>query len=79
MVTRSDFQNGPDLLTIWVNPTPGKMPPDSATAIQNRQEDNNESDILTINVEAYIKGGNEIDELRMGPTYQAVTPAAPRQ
>ena len=76
VVTRSDFQNGPDLLTIWVNPTPGKMPLDSEAAIQNRQEDNNESDILSINVEAYIKGGNEIDELRMGPTYQAVTPAA---
>jgi hypothetical protein len=44
--------------------------------MQNRQEDNNESDILSIAVEAYIKGGNEIDELRMGPTYQAVTPAA---
>ena len=76
VVTRSDFQNGPDLLTIWVNPTPGRMPLDSEAAIQNRQEDNNESDILSINVEAYIKGGNEIDELRMGPTYQAVTPAA---
>ena len=76
MVTRSNFQNGPDLLTIWVNPTPGKMPLDSEASTQTRQEDNNESDILTISVEAYVKGGNDIDELRMGPTYQSVTPAA---
>jgi hypothetical protein len=59
-----------------VNPTPGKMPPDSEATMQTRQEDNHESDILSINVEAYIKGGNDIDELRMGPTYQAVTPVA---
>jgi hypothetical protein len=77
VVTRSNFQNGPDLLTTWVNPTPGKTPPDSAATTQNRQEDNNESDILSIAVEAYIKGGNDIDELRMGPTYQSVTPASP--
>ena len=76
VVTRSNFQNGPDLLTIWVNPTPGRMPSDSEAAVQNRQEDNNESDILSINVEAYIKGGDDIDELRMGPTYQSVTPVA---
>ena len=76
VVTRSNFQNGPDLLTVWVNPTPGKLPLDSDAAIQNRQEDNNESDILTINEEAYFKGANDIDELRMGPTYQSVTPTA---
>ena len=76
VVTRSNFQNGPDLLTIWVNPTPGKLPLDADAAVQNRQEDNNESDLLSINVEAYIKGGDDIDELRMGPTYQSVTPAA---
>jgi hypothetical protein len=44
--------------------------------MQTRREENNESDVLTINMEAYIKGGNDIDELRMGPTYQAVTPVA---
>jgi hypothetical protein len=74
VVTRSNFQNGPDLLTTWVNPTPGEMPLDAAATTQTRQEENGESDILTISVEAYIKGGNVIDELRMGPTYQAVTP-----
>ena len=76
VVTRSNFQHGPDLLTTWVNPTPGRLPLDSEATTQTRQEDNGESDILTISVEAYIKGGNDIDELRMGPTYQAVTPAA---
>lgn len=76
VVTRSNFQNGPDLLTTWVNPIPGKMPSDAEATMQSRQEDNNESDVLTINVEAYIKGGNDIDELRMGPTYQSVTPLA---
>lgn len=76
VVTRSNFQNGPDLLTIWVNPTPGKLPQDDEAAVQTRQEDNNESDILSINVEAYIKGADDIDELRMGPTYQSVTPVA---
>jgi len=76
VVMRCNFQNGPDLLTTWVNPTPGKMPPDSDATMQARQEDNNESDILSINVEAYVKGGNDIDELRMGPTYQSVTPVA---
>lgn len=76
VVTRSNFQNGPDLLTTWVNPTPGIMPPDSAASTQARQEDNGESDLLAISMEAYIKGANDIDELRMGPTYQAVTPVA---
>ena len=76
VVTRSNFQNGPDLLTTWVNPIPGKMPLDSEATMQSRQEDNNESDILAIAVEAYIKGGDDIDELRMGPTYQSVTPVA---
>jgi hypothetical protein len=74
VVTRSNFQNGPDLLTTWVNPTPGEMPLDAAATTQTRQEENGESDLLTISVEAYIKGGNVIDEMRMGPTYQAVTP-----
>ncbi|MEI7902106.1 MAG: glycoside hydrolase family 20 zincin-like fold domain-containing protein [bacterium] len=76
VVTRSNFQNGPDLLTTWVNPTPGKMPLDAEATTQSRQEDNGESDILAVNVEAYYKGGSDIDELRMGPTYQSVTPAA---
>ncbi len=76
VVTRSNFQNGPDLLTVWVNPTPGKMPVDSEATIVRRQDDNGESDTLTISVEAYYKGGNDIDELRTGPTYQSVTPVA---
>ena len=76
VVTRSNFQNGPDLLTIWVNPTPGKMPLDSEATIVNRQEDNGESDLLSISEEAYYKGATDIDELRMGPTYESVTPVA---
>lgn len=76
VVTRSNFQNGPDLLTVWVNPTPGRKPPDSEATVMNRQEDNGESDLLTVDVAAYIRGGNDIDELRMGPTYESVTPVA---
>lgn len=76
VVTRSNFQNGPDLLTIWVNPTPGVLPADPDATIVRRQDENGESDILTISEEAYYKGCNDIDELRMGPTYQSVTPVA---
>lgn len=76
VVTRSNFQNGPDLLTMWVNPAPGRMPLDSEATIVSRQEDNNESDILSINVEAYYRGGSDIDELRTGATYQSIVPVA---
>jgi hypothetical protein len=33
--------------------------------------------MLTIAVEAYVKGGNEIDELRMGRNYAEVAPVGP--
>jgi hypothetical protein len=77
LVVRYTFHTGNDLIHLWVNPTPGTQPADSAAHVITRAFDNPESNILSVRMQPYGKGSYDIDEFRVGRSYAEVVPVAP--
>ncbi|MGJ5816769.1 hypothetical protein [Paludibaculum fermentans] len=70
-VLRADFHAGNDTLSLFLNPTPGLPEPAVADATKTNV-DVGAIDFLTIN----NYGGFTMDELRIGSTFDSVTPTA---
>ena len=68
LVVKAEFTAGNDTFTLYVNPTPGSPEPDAGTV-------KSDLDLGTPN-ELFIYSGGEfsLDELRLGVTFESVTP-----
>ncbi len=77
LVVRYTFHSGNDLIHMWVNPTPGTQPADAAASVITRAFANPTSNILSIRMQPYGKGSYDIDEFRVGRSYDEVVPVAP--
>jgi hypothetical protein len=67
-VVKADFLAGADHFTLYVNPTPGEGEP--ATGIVKSDQDLG----AITRVGIYSTGAFDVDEIRIGATYAAVTP-----
>lgn len=74
IVVRYTFHEGNDLIHLWVNPTPGTVPADADADVITRAFDNPESDAFTISMQPYGKGCYDLDEIRVGRSYDEVVP-----
>jgi len=75
IVARYIFHKGNDLIHMWVNPVPGKLPVDEEANVITRQFDNPADDKYLIGMQPYGKGSYDIDEIRVGQSYKDVAPA----
>jgi hypothetical protein len=69
IVVKMEFKDGPDHFTLYMNPVPGKREP--ATGAVKDDLDLEFAESLTL----YSRGAWSVDELRVGTTWQDVTPA----
>ena len=69
IVVKMEFKDGPDRFTLYVNPTPGK--PEPATGAVKDDLDLEFAEQLFL----YSRGAWSVDEIRLGTTWEAVTPA----
>jgi hypothetical protein len=68
LVVKAEFRAGPDIFTLYANPTPGEPEPASGAIKSDR-------DFGTISrVGIYSTGAFEVDEIRIGASYADVTP-----
>jgi len=74
VVVRFIYHRGNDCATLWVNPLPGKQPKEGEANLMLRSEDNAVTKSISISIAPYGRGQWEIDELRIGPTYESVSP-----
>jgi hypothetical protein len=70
LVVKLEFKNGPDRFTLYANPAPGK--PEPATGAVKDDFDLEFAEGITL----YSRGAWSVDELRLGHTWEDVTPAA---
>lgn len=70
LVVKLEFKDGPDRFTLYVNPTPGK--PEPAGGVVKDDFDLEFAEAFTL----YSRGAWSVDELRLGQTWEDVTPAA---
>ena len=70
LVIKAEFLAGDDRFTLYVNPTPGGLEP--AAGFVKQDLDLGLVDALTI----YSTGEFELDEVRIGDTFESVTPPA---
>ena len=71
LVVRADFLAGNDLFTLHVNPAPGA--PEPTTGVL--KSDLNLGSVSRIGI--YSTGAFSVDEIRLGATYEDVTPRLP--
>jgi len=71
LVLEAQFQPGDDLLSLFVNPTPGQAQPATASATKGDLDVGTVSDVVINNY-----GGYTTDEIRIGPTFASVTPVS---
>jgi len=64
-----EFKDGPDRFTLYLNPTPGK--PEPATGAVKDDLDLEFAEQLFL----YSRAAWSVDEIRLGTTWEAVTPA----
>lgn len=70
LVLKAQFQAGPDVFTLYVNPTPGQPEPGSSVV-------KTDLDLGTVaRIGIYSTGAFAIDEIRIGTTYADVVPKA---
>ena len=69
-VVKLEFKDGPDRFTLYMNPTPGK--PEPPTGAVKDDLDLEFAEGFTL----YSRGAWSVDELRLGHTWEDVTPAA---
>ena len=69
LVVKMEFAEGPDRFTLFVNPAPGQPEPESDVVKQDL-------DLATAtHLFLYSRSAWSVDELRLGQTWAAVTPA----
>jgi hypothetical protein len=68
LVVKAEFSDGDDRLTLYVNPTVGAPEPATGTVKQDRAFDQLTSVVL------YSTGAFSLDEIRIGETFESVTP-----
>jgi hypothetical protein len=71
LVVKCEFRDGNDKFTLYINPTPGKTEPNSG--LVKSDPDLPEVRALTI----YSTGSFLLDEIRVGRTFESVTPSGP--
>ena len=76
LVVRMEFLAGNDRFTLYVNPTPGIVAPDSPAGFQAQKTNLNLGTFSHIGVNFGQSNQYSFDEFRVGLTYQDVTPAA---
>ena len=69
-VVKLEFKDGPDRFTLFMNPTPGKPEPPAGAVKDDLDLEFAEAFTL------YSRGAWSVDELRLGHTWEDVTPAA---
>jgi hypothetical protein len=69
-VVKLEFKDGPDRFTLYMNPTPGGPEPASGAVKDDLDLEFAEGFTL------YSRGAWSVDELRLGHTWEDVTPAA---
>jgi hypothetical protein len=69
IVVKMEFKDGPDRFTLYLNPTPGK--PEPATGAVKDDLDLEFAEQLFL----YSRAAWSVDEIRLGTTWEAVTPA----
>lgn len=69
-VVKLEFRDGPDRFTLYMNPTPGK--PEPPTGAVKDDLDLEFAEGITL----YSRGAWSVDELRIGHTWEDVTPVA---
>ena len=69
-VVKLEFKDGPDRFTLYMNPTPGKPEPPTGTVKDDL--DLKFAEGITL----YSRGAWSVDEIRLGLTWEDVTPAA---
>lgn len=73
LVVKAEFMpTGNDRFTLYVNPVPGMPEPASASVFKN---DSNIGSVTGLTI--YSTGAFELDEIRLGTTFAAVTPVVP--
>jgi hypothetical protein len=70
LVVKMEFKDGEDRFTLFVNPTPGKPEPASATVKEDF--DLEYADMIFL----YSRASWSVDEIRLGTTWADVTPAS---
>jgi hypothetical protein len=68
LVMEAQFQAGDDVLSLFVNPTPGQPQPGTPSATKNDLDVGTVTAVLINNY-----GGYTTDEIRIGPTFASVT------
>ncbi len=71
IVVKMEFQEGPDRFTLFVDPTPGKSEPGNGFVKEDLDLQ------LADKIFLYSRAAWSVDELRLGTTWEDVTPAAP--
>ncbi len=69
LVVEAQFQAGDDVLSLFVNPTPGQPQPGTPSATKNDLDVGTATAVVINNY-----GGYTTDEIRIGPTFASVTP-----
>jgi hypothetical protein len=69
-VVKLEFKDGPDRFTLYMNPKPGE--PEPAVGIEKIGFDLEFAEGITL----YSRGAWSVDEIRLGTTWEDVTPAA---
>ena len=75
VVARYVFHKGNDLIQMWINPEPGKQPSEADAAVTSRNYDAPASEKFSITMQPYGLGSYDLDEIRVGGTYDDVAPA----
>jgi hypothetical protein len=79
VVVRYVFHKGNDLIHLWINPEPGKQPAADDAEVITRGYDNPHGDTFTIGMQPYGLGCYDVDELRVGATYEEVAPTEAKE
>jgi hypothetical protein len=71
LVVKAQFKSGNDTFTLYVNPTPGQPEP-SSNLIKT------DLDLATVSrIGIYSTGAFDVDEIRIGSSFESVTPRVP--
>ncbi len=73
IVTRSVNQNGNDRVHLWINPSTNTQPADSTASLFDTSKDMGEGGKITIDNSGYGQGNYDLDEIRVGKSWQAVS------
>ena len=69
IVVKMEFKDGPDRFTLYLNPTPGNPEP-AASAVKDDLDLEFAEQLFL-----YSRAAWSVDEIRLGTTWEAVTPA----